>query len=96
MQIEAIIDMLQLKVMKPSRESCGFMALFVAFVDREKSSYDGRPMLSVKLIISEVNSEDLEQPFVCQASNTFGQVASYIILKHRGKKYCCFSDLCLT
>ncbi|XP_064000092.1 interleukin-1 receptor type 1-like [Pogoniulus pusillus] len=49
----------------------------------EKSSYDGRPMLSVKLIISEVNSEDLEQPFVCQASNTFGQVASYIILKHR-------------
>ncbi|NXX85893.1 IL1R1 protein, partial [Urocolius indicus] len=44
---------------------------------------DGRPMHSVKLIISEVNSEDYEQPFICQASNAFGQVASYIILKHR-------------
>ncbi|NXF98350.1 IL1R1 protein, partial [Eubucco bourcierii] len=64
----------------PYEEGCGFMALFVS---REKSSYDGRPMHSVKLIISEVNSEDLEQPFVCQASNAFGQVASYIILKHR-------------
>ncbi|NWZ44106.1 IL1R1 protein, partial [Brachypodius atriceps] len=49
----------------------------------EETSYDGRPMLSVKLIISEVSSEDYEQPFVCQASNAFGQVASYIILKHR-------------
>ncbi|KFO11518.1 Interleukin-1 receptor type 1, partial [Balearica regulorum gibbericeps] len=49
----------------------------------EETSYDGRPMHSVKLIISEVNSEDYEQPFVCQASNAFGQVASYIILKHR-------------
>ncbi|NXY70469.1 IL1R1 protein, partial [Glareola pratincola] len=52
-------------------------------LDREETSYDGRPMYSVKLIISEVNSEDYEQPFVCQASNAFGQVASYIILKHR-------------
>ncbi|XP_067994247.1 interleukin-1 receptor type 1-like isoform X1 [Melanerpes formicivorus] len=49
----------------------------------EESSYDGRPMYSEKLIISEVNSEDFEQPFVCQASNAFGQVASYIILKRR-------------
>ncbi|NXU97621.1 IL1R1 protein, partial [Cettia cetti] len=49
----------------------------------EETSYDGRPMYSVKLIISEVSSEDYEQPFVCQASNAFGQVASYIILKHR-------------
>ncbi|NWZ61445.1 ILRL2 protein, partial [Acrocephalus arundinaceus] len=49
----------------------------------EETSYDGRPMYSVKLIISEVSSEDYEQPFVCQASNAFGQVASYIILKRR-------------
>ncbi|NXS81656.1 ILRL2 protein, partial [Erpornis zantholeuca] len=48
-----------------------------------ETSYDGRPMHSVKLIISELSSEDYEQPFVCQASNAFGQVASYIILKHR-------------
>ncbi|NWR08311.1 IL1R1 protein, partial [Paradoxornis webbianus] len=48
-----------------------------------ETSYDGRPVHSVKLIISEVSSEDYEQPFVCQASNAFGQVASYIILKHR-------------
>ncbi|NXC94488.1 ILRL2 protein, partial [Certhia familiaris] len=48
-----------------------------------ETSYDGRPMHSVKLIISEVSSEDYEQPFVCQASNAFGQVASYIVLKHR-------------
>ncbi|XP_071434602.1 interleukin-1 receptor-like 2 isoform X3 [Pithys albifrons albifrons] len=48
-----------------------------------ETSYDGRPMHSVKLIISEVSNEDYEQPFVCQASNAFGQVASYIILKHR-------------
>ncbi|NXN67957.1 IL1R1 protein, partial [Himantopus himantopus] len=52
-------------------------------LDREETSYDGRPVHSVKLIISEVNSEDYGQPFVCQASNAFGQVASYIILKHR-------------
>ncbi|NXG49798.1 IL1R1 protein, partial [Psilopogon haemacephalus] len=57
---------------------------YVCFQIRiKKSSYDGRPVISVKLIISEVNSEDLEQPFVCQASNPFGHVASYIILKHR-------------
>ncbi|NXF11231.1 IL1R1 protein, partial [Smithornis capensis] len=49
----------------------------------EETSYDGLPMHSEKLIISEVSSEDYEQPFVCQASNAFGQVASYIILKHR-------------
>ncbi|XP_032908838.1 interleukin-1 receptor type 1-like isoform X1 [Catharus ustulatus] len=48
-----------------------------------ETSYDGRPMHSLKLIISEVSSEDYEQPFVCEASNAFGQVASYIILKHR-------------
>ncbi|XP_064569973.1 interleukin-1 receptor-like 2 [Zonotrichia leucophrys gambelii] len=48
-----------------------------------ETSYDGRPVHSVKLIISEVISEDYEEPFVCQASNAFGQVASYIILKHR-------------
>ncbi|POI24604.1 hypothetical protein CIB84_011646, partial [Bambusicola thoracicus] len=54
----------------------------------EETAYDGRPMYSLKLIISEVHSEDYEQPFVCQASNAFGQVASYIILKHRdGKIY---------
>ncbi|KAM9389606.1 LOW QUALITY PROTEIN: interleukin-1 receptor type 1-like [Phaethornis superciliosus] len=49
----------------------------------EETSYDGRTMYSVKLIISEVNSGDYEQPFVCHASNAFGQVASYVILKHR-------------
>ncbi|NWU90224.1 IL1R1 protein, partial [Upupa epops] len=49
----------------------------------EGISCDGRPVHSVKLIISEVNSEDYEQPFVCQASNAFGQVSSYVILKHR-------------
>ncbi|NXA04717.1 IL1R1 protein, partial [Sapayoa aenigma] len=49
----------------------------------EETSYDGRPMHSVKLIISEVSSEDYEHPFVCQASNAFGQVASYIVLKHK-------------
>ncbi|NWR40967.1 IL1R1 protein, partial [Regulus satrapa] len=48
-----------------------------------ETSYDGRSMQSVKLTISEVSSEDYEQPFVCQASNAFGQVASYVILKHR-------------
>ncbi|NXO04679.1 IL1R1 protein, partial [Rhinopomastus cyanomelas] len=49
----------------------------------EEASWDGRPMHSVRLVISEVYSEDYEQPFICQASNAFGQVSSYIILKHR-------------
>ncbi|XP_064358835.1 interleukin-1 receptor type 1-like isoform X2 [Dromaius novaehollandiae] len=53
------------------------------FLRRDETSHDGRPMLTVKLIISEVYDEDYEQPFVCHASNAFGQVASYIILKHR-------------
>ncbi|KFQ48290.1 Interleukin-1 receptor-like 2, partial [Nestor notabilis] len=60
-----------------------FMNRIFASPYEEESSYDGRPTHSVKLVILEVNSEDYEQPFVCQASNAFGQVASYIILKHR-------------
>ncbi|NWQ65926.1 ILRL2 protein, partial [Neopipo cinnamomea] len=60
-----------------------YMSRIFASPYEEETSNDGRPMHSVKLIISEVNSEDYEQPFVCQASNAFGQVASYIILKHR-------------
>ncbi|NWU76247.1 ILRL2 protein, partial [Onychorhynchus coronatus] len=60
-----------------------YMSRIFASPYEEETSHDGRPMHSVKLIISEVNSEDYEQPFVCQASNAFGQVASYIILKHR-------------
>ncbi|KFW68638.1 Interleukin-1 receptor type 1, partial [Pygoscelis adeliae] len=60
-----------------------YMSRIFASPYEEETSYDGRPVLSVKLIILEVNSEDYEQPFVCQASNAFGQVASYIILKHR-------------
>ncbi|NXJ50363.1 IL1R1 protein, partial [Spizaetus tyrannus] len=60
-----------------------YMSRIFASPYEEETSYDGRPMHSVKLIILEVNSEDYEQPFVCQASNAFGQVASYIILKHR-------------
>ncbi|XP_030325354.1 interleukin-1 receptor type 1 isoform X5 [Calypte anna] len=65
-----------------------FMSRIFASPYEEETSYDGRPMYSVKLIISEVNSEDYEQPFVCHASNAFGQVASYVILKHRdGKIY---------
>ncbi|NXO22372.1 ILRL2 protein, partial [Cisticola juncidis] len=60
-----------------------YMSRIFASPYEEETSYDGRPMQSVKLIISEVSSEDYEQPFVCQASNAFGQVASYIILKHR-------------
>ncbi|KFV56885.1 Interleukin-1 receptor type 1, partial [Tyto alba] len=60
-----------------------YMSRIFASPYEEETSYDGRPMHSVKLIISEVNSEDYEQPFVCQASNAFGQVASYIMLKHR-------------
>ncbi|XP_059695528.1 interleukin-1 receptor type 1-like isoform X3 [Haemorhous mexicanus] len=59
------------------------MSRIIASLYEGETSYDGRPMYSVKLIISEVSSEDYEQPFVCQASNAFGQVASYIILKHR-------------
>ncbi|NXG58562.1 IL1R1 protein, partial [Hemiprocne comata] len=49
----------------------------------EEISYDGRPMYSVKLIISEVTTEDYDHQFLCEASNAFGHVASYIILKHR-------------
>ncbi|XP_027760845.1 interleukin-1 receptor-like 2 [Empidonax traillii] len=60
-----------------------YMSRIFASPYEEETSDDGRPMHSVKLIISEVNSEDYEQPFVCQASNAFGEVASYIILKHR-------------
>ncbi|NXC65731.1 IL1R1 protein, partial [Anhinga anhinga] len=60
-----------------------YMSRIFASPYKEETSYDGRPMHSVKLIISEVNREDYEQPFVCQASNAFGQVSSYIILKHR-------------
>uniref|UniRef100_A0A8B9MPJ1 Interleukin 1 receptor type 1 n=1 Tax=Accipiter nisus TaxID=211598 RepID=A0A8B9MPJ1_9AVES len=60
-----------------------YMSRIFASPYEEETSYDGRPMHSVKLIILEVNSEDYEQPFVCQASNAFGQVASYIILKRR-------------
>ncbi|NXI62832.1 ILRL2 protein, partial [Anseranas semipalmata] len=60
-----------------------YMSRIFARPYEEETSYDGRPVYSVKLIISEVNREDYDQPFVCQASNAFGQVASYIILKHR-------------
>ncbi|NXQ52717.1 IL1R1 protein, partial [Anthoscopus minutus] len=60
-----------------------YMSRIFASPYEEETSYDGRPMHSVKLIISEVSSEDYEQPFICQASNAFGQVASYIILKQR-------------
>ncbi|NXQ50778.1 IL1R1 protein, partial [Catharus fuscescens] len=60
-----------------------FYGFICHLLDRGETSYDGRPMHSLKLIISEVSSEDYEQPFVCEASNAFGQVASYIILKHR-------------
>ncbi|NXF48927.1 IL1R1 protein, partial [Oceanites oceanicus] len=68
---------------EPLQKGLWFYGSICCLLDREETSYDGRPMYSVKLIISEVNSEDYEQPFVCQASNAFGQVASYIILKHR-------------
>ncbi|XP_058685364.1 interleukin-1 receptor type 1-like isoform X3 [Poecile atricapillus] len=65
-----------------------YMSRIFTSSSEEETSYDGRPIHSEKLIISEVSSEDYEQPFVCQASNAFGQVASYIILKHRdGKIY---------
>ncbi|XP_074913521.1 interleukin-1 receptor type 1-like isoform X2 [Buteo buteo] len=60
-----------------------YMSRIFASPYEEETSYDGRPVHCVKLIILEVNSEDYEQPFVCQASNAFGQVASYIILKRR-------------
>lgn len=88
--METHIVMLQLLVMKPFQKGLWFYGSICRLLDREETSYDGRPMHSVKLIILEVNSEDYEQPFVCQASNAFGQVASYIILKRRGKKYCYF------
>ncbi|NWS80281.1 IL1R1 protein, partial [Toxostoma redivivum] len=58
-----------------------YMSRIFASSYEGETTYDGRPMHSMKLIISEVSSEDYEQPFVCQASNAFGQVASYIILK---------------
>ncbi|NXL11376.1 ILRL2 protein, partial [Mesembrinibis cayennensis] len=80
---ETTIVTLQLLVMKTFQKGLWFYGSLCRLLDREETSYDGRPMYSVKLIISEVNSEDYEQPFVCQASNAFGQVASYIILKHR-------------
>ncbi|NXA22900.1 ILRL2 protein, partial [Ibidorhyncha struthersii] len=68
---------------EPFQKGLWFYSSICCLWDREETSYDGRPMHSVKLIISEVNSEDYGQPFVCQASNAFGQVASYIILKHK-------------
>ncbi|XP_042662141.1 interleukin-1 receptor type 1 isoform X2 [Tyto alba] len=77
------VVVLQLLVPKPSHKGLRFYGSICHVLNREETSYDGRPMHSVKLIISEVNSEDYEQPFVCQASNAFGQVASYIMLKHR-------------
>lgn len=86
MQKEITTVGLQMLEMKPFVKELWFYGSICHFLDREETSYDGRPMYSVKLIISEVSSEDYEQPFVCQASNAFGQVASYIILKHRGKK----------
>ncbi|CAM2096551.1 interleukin-1 receptor type 1 [Caretta caretta] len=49
----------------------------------EETFYDGRPLTTVRLNISEVNSEDYEHRFVCHALNSFGQVATYIALKHR-------------
>ncbi|XP_057278319.1 interleukin-1 receptor type 1-like [Pezoporus wallicus] len=60
-----------------------FMNRIFASPYEEETSHDGRPVHSVTLVILEVNSEDYETPFVCQASNAFGQVASYIILKRR-------------
>lgn len=82
--------MFQILVRKPLQKGLCFYGSVCHLLHREETSYDGRPIYSVQLIISEVNSEDYEQPFVCQASNAFGQVASYIILKHRGKDYCYF------
>ncbi|XP_067150912.1 interleukin-1 receptor type 1-like isoform X3 [Apteryx mantelli] len=63
-----------------------YMSRIFAKLYEEETSPEGQPVLTVKLIISEVCDEDYEQPFVCHASNTFGQVASYIILKHRDEK----------
>ncbi|NWW66113.1 IL1R1 protein, partial [Ifrita kowaldi] len=68
---------------QPFQKGLWFYGSICHLLDRGETSCDGRPMHSLKLIISEVSSEDYEQPFVCQASNAFGQVASYIILKHR-------------
>ncbi|XP_067419624.1 interleukin-1 receptor type 1-like [Emydura macquarii macquarii] len=48
-----------------------------------KTSFDGRPLSTVRLNISEVNSKDYEHHFVCHALNSFGQVAAYIALKHK-------------
>uniref|UniRef100_A0A8C0BZX0 Interleukin 1 receptor type 1 n=1 Tax=Buteo japonicus TaxID=224669 RepID=A0A8C0BZX0_9AVES len=79
--METPIVMLELLVMKPFQKGLWFYGSICRLLDREETSYDGRPVHCVKLIILEVNSEDYEQPFVCQASNAFGQVASYIILK---------------
>lgn len=94
--METTIVVLQLLVIKPFQKRLWFYGSFCCLLHRDETSYDGRPMHSVKLIISEVSSEDYEQPFVCQASNAFGQVASYIILKHRGKKYWGFWGLRLS
>lgn len=87
LQKEVATVVLQMLEMKPFLNGLWFYGSIFHLLDRGATSYDGRPMHSVKLIISEVSREDYEQPFVCQASNAFGQVASYIILKHRGKKY---------
>jgi len=88
--METTIVVLQLLVVKPFQKGLWFYGSICHLLHRDETSYDGRPVYSVKLIISEVNSEDYEQPFVCHASNAFGQVAAYVILKHRGKKYCYF------
>uniref|UniRef100_A0A8B9PPL9 Interleukin 1 receptor type 1 n=1 Tax=Apteryx owenii TaxID=8824 RepID=A0A8B9PPL9_APTOW len=87
-------DHCQAVVVKPCQKSQWFCWSTCHFFDREETSPEGQPVLTVKLIISEVYDEDYEQPFVCHASNTFGQVASYIILKHRGKEFlpCRYSD----
>uniref|UniRef100_K7GFU7 Interleukin 1 receptor like 2 n=1 Tax=Pelodiscus sinensis TaxID=13735 RepID=K7GFU7_PELSI len=47
------------------------------------TSYEGHPLATVRLNISEVNSEDYERHFVCHAFNSFGQAAAYIVLQHR-------------
>lgn len=93
LQKEITIVVLKMSEMKPFQKGLWFYGSICHLLDRGETSYDGRPMHSVKLIISEVTSEDYGKPFVCQASNVFGQVASYIILKHRGKKYCYFWGL---
>uniref|UniRef100_A0A8C0GUS1 Interleukin 1 receptor like 2 n=1 Tax=Chelonoidis abingdonii TaxID=106734 RepID=A0A8C0GUS1_CHEAB len=52
-------------------------------LDRGETFYDGRHLATVRLKISKVNSEDYEHHFVCHALNSFGQVSTYIALKHR-------------